>query len=114
VFYSKTQDLPQKTLEEIGPEVERMTGTFFEALDLAGIWDLSARLPVSGVGTSETRKNVIAALQKDAAASFGASQSLLVLNEEHGQNTINILKNENGVNAIFLVWRAQSAGAGRM
>jgi hypothetical protein len=114
VFYSKVQDLPQKTLEEIGPEVERMTGTFIGALDLTGIWDLSARLPISGVGTSETRKNVIEALQKDAAASFGASQSLLVPNEEHGQNTINILKNENGANAVFFVWRAQSDGSGGM
>jgi hypothetical protein len=99
-------------LEEIGPEVERLTGASVEALDTAGIWDLSVRLPISGISTNETRKNVIASLQKDAAASFGASKALLVLNGEHGQNTINILKNENGVSAVLLVWKAQNGIGG--
>jgi hypothetical protein len=119
VFHSKVQDLTPKMLEDIRPEAERLTKSAIGALDIAGIWELSFRLPIMGVSTTETRKNIVAALQKDAASAFSAGprdtaspKSLLVLNGEQGQNTMNMLRNENGMNAVFLVWNAP-APAGR-
>jgi hypothetical protein len=89
-----------------------LTRSSISALDLAGIWEISFRLPMSGVSTNEIRKNVVTALQKDAETSFSTSKSLLVLNEEQGQNTMNMLRNENGMNAILLIWKTQD-NAGR-
>jgi hypothetical protein len=113
VFHSKIQDLPAKTLEEIKPEVERLTKSTISTLDMAGIWSLSFRLPISGISTNDMRKNIITALQKDATESFVAPfKSLLVLNGEQGQNTMNMLKNDNSMSAILLIWRTQN-GTGR-
>ena len=112
-FHSKFQDMPSKAAEEIRPEIERLTKSAIGALDIAGIWELSFRLPTTGISTNDTRKNTIAALQKDAASVFStgprdaaAPKSLLLLNEDQGQNTMNLLKNENGMNAVLLVWNA--------
>jgi hypothetical protein len=106
VFHSNTQDLSAKVLEDIRPEAERLTRSTLAALDVVGVWELSFRLPISGVNTNETRKNIVTALQKNAASSFGTTaRSLLVLNGEQGQNTMNILRNENSMNAVLLVWK---------
>jgi hypothetical protein len=116
VFHSQIQDLSSKVFEDIRPEVERVARTPLAALDVAGVWELSFRLPISGINTNETRKNIVASLQKNAAASFGTSaRSMLVLNGGQGQNTMNILRNENSMTAVLLVWRTptQPARAGR-
>jgi hypothetical protein len=112
VFHSRGQDLVPKLLEDIKPEFERLTRSAINAIDMSGVWDIAFRLPISGVSTAETRKNIITALQKDAAAAFSTGpkdttspKSLLIFNEEQGQNTMNMLRNENGMNAVFLVWK---------
>jgi hypothetical protein len=108
VFHSRVQDMAQKTVEEIGPEVERAAKAPITALPVAGIWELSIRLPVWGMNSSEARKNIVTALQKDAASVFGSTKSLLVLNEDQG-NTMNMLRNDNGMNAVLFVWKAPPA-----
>jgi hypothetical protein len=105
IFHSRTQSLPNKTLEELKREVERTTRKRMDDLETTGIWILSLRLPVGGIGTAEARRNVITALQKEAAESLKPANALLMLTEEQGQNTLNLLKNENGVNAILYVWK---------
>jgi hypothetical protein len=105
IFHSGTRSLPDKTLEELKREVERTARNRLDDLETAGIWILSLRLPVGGIGTAEARKNAITALQKEAAESFKPADALLMLTEEQGQNTLNLLKNENSVNAILYVWK---------
>jgi hypothetical protein len=120
VFHSKPQDLAPKLLEDIRLEFERSTKSAINVLNMSGVWELSFRLPVAGVSTVETRKNIIAALRKDAAAAFSTGprdltspKSLLVFNEGQGQNIMNMLRNENGLNAIFLVWKNPNSASGR-
>jgi hypothetical protein len=105
VFHSGLPDLPDKTREELRGEVERTRRSRIDDLRTAGIWTLSLRLPVAGIGTAEARKNIITALQKEAAESLKPAEALLVLTEEQGQNTLNLLRNENSVNAILYVWK---------
>ncbi|GHV39708.1 hypothetical protein FACS1894187_19990 [Synergistales bacterium] len=101
VFYSGVKDAPEKTLSSIRPEIERITKTKLDSLNVIGVWNLSIRLSMSGLNTNEVRKNIISSLQKDTADSLKPAKSAFILSDEQGQS---MLKNDSALNVTFLIW----------
>jgi hypothetical protein len=102
IFYSGFGDVPEKIMSGIRQEVERTAKNSAAGLNTAGVWSLSLRIPTSGINVNEVRRNIIASLQKDASESLKPAKSAILLSDEQGQN---MLKNDNSLDVVFLVWR---------
>lgn len=105
-FHASLVGIQEKLSAEIRSNVERSAKLGMNTLKIIGVWDISLRIPVSGINTQAERNNIFTALQKGIADTFHSTTSAnatLFTRETPSKNGADRL------NVIVVIWNRRTS-----